>query len=92
MHGYVVLAILGLVMTASSVFAEDHSIANGLARALSVAQTAGAQDAEVTPPVNHEVRLRRLDRPWPLPILYNSSAFLQSYDAYMTLRALEAGA
>ena len=94
MHGYLVLAILGLVMTASSAFAEDHLIADAFSRALAVAASAGAQDAETAPPQRERVGFGhpRPERPWPLPILYGSSAFLQSYDAYMTLRALEMGA
>jgi uncharacterized protein DUF5658 len=94
MHGYLVLAILGVVMTASSALAEDRLIANAFSRALAVAASAGAPDVEAAPPERERGRFRhpKPERPWPLPILYGSSAFLQSYDAYMTLRALEMGA
>jgi len=92
MHGYTVVAIVGLVLTTSSAFAEDRPIADAIARAFSVGGTVNAQSTDVAKPVRAEGRFRHRRRPWPLPILYGSSAFLQSFDAYVTLTALEAGA
>ena len=38
------------------------------------------------------VNITRPRRPWPLPLLCGSSRYLQSYDTYLTLSALKAGA
>ena len=91
-HKYLFAAIVGVAMTASSVFAEERVTAAPAAGAFSSASTSLVLRTE-EPAKSSEGRwLRRKRRPWPLPILYGSSAFLQSYDAYLTLSALEAGA
>jgi hypothetical protein len=91
-HKYLVAAIVGIAMTASSVFADDHVTATPSTGAFSWASTSLALRAEEPAKTGETRRFRRRHRPWPLPILYGSSAFLHSYDAYLTLSALEAGA
>jgi len=91
MHRYLVFAIVGLLMITSSAFAEDRPIADAISRVLSATATTAALNTD-TESAKEESRFRHLERPWPLPFLYASSAFLQSYDTYLTLRALDAGA
>ena len=89
MRGYFVFAIVGLLMTTSSVFAEDRPIADAISRAVSATTST---EATTTQAAENGTRIRHRGRPWPLPILYGSSAFLNAYDAYLTLAGLEAGA
>ena len=91
MHARFVFAIVGLLITTSSVFAADRPIADAISRALSAAATTGIQSTD-TASAKEESRFRGPERPWPLPILYGSSAFLNAYDAYLTLAGLEMGA
>jgi hypothetical protein len=85
------VAVIGFVMTASSVFAEDYAIAHAINNALSSTSSLTKSDGNESP--NNEDRpFKKPERPWPLPALYGSSAFLQGYDTYLTLAALKRGA
>jgi uncharacterized protein DUF5658 len=92
MFRYLTVAVIGFVMTASSVFAEDHVIATAIRDAFSSTTSSLAPVDENQPSTGEERHFRKPERPWPLPALYGSSAFLQSYDAYLTLAALKRGA
>jgi uncharacterized protein DUF5658 len=86
------VVVIGFVMTASSVFAEDHAIANAITNAFP-STTSSITNSDETESANSEVvHFKKPERPWPLPALYGSSAFLQGYDAYLTLAALNRGA
>ena len=95
MSGRIALAIAGLLIAASSVLAEEHTPAamiSGRFFEFSPATTAliyGTDEPSQGPSCD---RYRPRQRPWPLPLLYASSAFLHSYDAFLTLGALKAGA
>src|SRR5262249_247651 len=91
MHRYLVFGIVVVLMPTSSAFAEDRPIADAISRALSAAATTGTLSTD-TESARERTRISHRERPWPLPILYTSSVFLQSYDTYVTLRALEVGA
>src|SRR5262245_12939171 len=80
------------MMTASSVSAQDHALGVTKTSSLFAAPTSLAPGAEEPDDVNGRRQFRPHRRPWPLPILYGSSAFLNAYDAYLTLTGLEAGA
>jgi Domain of unknown function (DUF5658) len=86
------VAVIGFVMTASSVFAEDHAIANAINNAFPSITSSITNSDENESPDSEITHFRKPDRPWPLPALYGSSAFLQGYDAYLTLAALKRGA
>jgi Domain of unknown function (DUF5658) len=86
------VAVIGFVMTASSVFAEDHAIANAINNAFPSTTSSITNSDETESPNNEVSHFRKPERPWPLPALYGSSAFLQGYDAYLTLAALKRGA
>jgi Domain of unknown function (DUF5658) len=93
MHGYVIAAIVGFViMSASSGFAEDCLIVPLLTGLTSDSATAAAPSAVSQTPSSQVDPVTRPRRPWPLPMLYGSSTFLNSYDAYLTLSAVNAGA
>jgi len=92
MYRGIALAIVGLLLTASSVFAEEYPTAPTISGAFSAETLAlihGTDEPAQGPRRDH---YRRRQRPWPLPFLYGSSAFLNSYDAFLTLGALKAGA
>lgn len=85
-------AVIGFVMTASSVFAEDHAIANAINNAFP-STTSSITNSDENESANTQVSyFKKPERPWPLPALYGSSVFLQGYDAYLTLAALKRGA
>jgi len=86
------VAVIGFVMTASSVSAEDHAIANAINNEFS-STTSSITNSDENESSKNEVSIfKKPQRPWPLPALYGSSAFLQGYDAYLTLTALKRGA
>ena len=92
MHGYVVAALVGFVMmSASSAFAEDRSITPSITDAFWGSATSLALRPDGQTPTSQVVKITRRRRPWPLPLLYGSSIYLQSYDTYLTLSALKAG-
>jgi hypothetical protein len=87
-----IVAVIGCVMTSSSVFAEDHAIANAIDNAFS-SITSSITNSDEKEPANNDVSdSKKPGRPWPLPALYGSSAFFQGYDVYLTLAALKRGA
>ena len=93
MHGYVVAALVGFVMmSASLAFAEDPLITPSVTGAFCDSATSLALRTEGQTPISQVVSITRPRRPWPLPLLYGSSIYLQSYDTYLTLSALKAGA
>jgi hypothetical protein len=90
-RNYLVAGIAAVLMSAPSAFAEEHMVGAINAKSWFAAPTslapgnderAGASQRQFNP--HH--------RPWPLPVLYGSSAFLNAYDAYLTLTGLRAGA
>jgi len=86
------VAVIGFVMTASSVFAEDHAIANAIVHAFP-STTSPITNSDQRESASDEVSpFKKPERPWPLPVLYGSSAFLQGYDGYLTFAALKRGA
>ena len=86
------VAVIGFVMTTSSVFAEDRAIANAIDNAFS-STTSSITNSDENESANTRVSyFKKPERPWPLPALYGSSVFLQGYDAYLTLAALKRGA
>ena len=92
MHHHLAVAVMGLLVSASSVFAEDQLIANAIRNTFSSTTSSLTRSDENQPSTGEERHFRKPERPWPLPALYGSSAFLQSYDAYLTLAALKRGA
>lgn len=93
MFRYFTVAVAGFVVTASCVFAEDQSTVQATRNALSdVAAPSIEQPTDDESPRSGETKIGRPQRPWPLPALYGSSVFLQSYDASLTLSALKKGA
>jgi len=89
---YLTVAVIGFVMTASSVFAEDHAIATAIDNAFP-STTSSITNSDQKESANNEVSpFKKPERPWPLPALYGSSAFLQGYDTYLTIAALKRGA
>ena len=93
MHSYLVAAIVGCVMmSASAGFAEDPLIARSITGLFSDSATTAAPSAVSQTPSSWVVPVTRPRRPWPLPMLYGSSTFFHSYDTYVTLSAVNAGA
>jgi hypothetical protein len=86
------VAVIGLFITASSVFADDHAIANAMNNAFPSTTSSITNGDDNESPDNDVTHFKKPERPWPLPALYGSSAFLQGYDAYLTLAALKRGA
>jgi hypothetical protein len=85
------VVVVGFVVTASSAFAEDHAIANAVKNAFSSTTSSITSSDEPESPTNQDSDFNKPERPWPLPALYGASAFLQGYDAYLTLAALKRG-
>jgi hypothetical protein len=92
MYRSLTVAVIAFVMTASSVFAEDHVIARAIDTTFSSTMSSITNSDETESASNAAIHFKKPERPWPLPSLYTSSAFLQSYDAYLTLAALKRGA
>ena len=94
MRNYVAAGIAAVLMTASSASAQDHVFGATTPSALFAAPTTPSPAPGTDEPDDASGRrpFRPRHRPWPLPILYGSSAFLNAYDAYLTLTGLEAGA
>jgi hypothetical protein len=86
------VAVIGFFMIASSVFAEDHAIANAIDNVVSSTTSSITNGDENHSASTPDIHFTKPERPWPLPALYGSSAFLQGYDAYLTLTALKRGA
>lgn len=90
MPRYLIVAIVGFaVTTASSVFAQDHLIVSAIGGVPSTA--ASLVQGESQSPSREEGHFKNPHRPWPLPALYSSSVFFESYDAFLTLSALKKG-
>ena len=90
MWKYLAAAIAAVMMTVSSASAQD---VQGITKtSLFAAPTSLAPGTDEPENVSGRRQFRPHHRPWPLPILYGSSAFLNAYDAYLTLTGLEAGA
>jgi Domain of unknown function (DUF5658) len=86
------VAVMGLMLTTTSVFAADEDGAKSLAPAISVVATSLAQHPDLASTVNLAAQFKAPRRPMALSSLYAGSAFLQGYDAYSTLTALKSGA
>ena len=87
-----VAAMMGLMMTASSVFAADQETTTALTPTVAAAATSLAQRLDLTSTINLAAQFKAPRRPLALPGLYAGSALLQGYDAYSTLSALKSGA
>ena len=89
----IAIAIIGCVVTPSVLFAEDQLAANTTRNPLSTVSAASVEPLSAEEaPAGGETKVVRPERPWPLPALYGSSAFLQGFDAYLTVSALKRGA
>ena len=86
------VAVIGFVMTASSALAEDRAIATAIDNAFSSTTSSITNTDENESANSQGSHFNKPERPWPLPALYGASAFLQGYDAYLTLAALKRGA
>ena len=86
------VAAIGFVMTASSVFAEDHAIANAIDHAFPSTTSPITRSDQPESSNDEGSHFKQPERPWALPALYGSSAFLQGFDAYLTFAALKRGA
>ena len=82
--------LVGLLLTATSVFAADDDNATTLTPAIAAAASSLARP-EMSASLNLAPRYSAPHRPLVLPTLYASSAVLQGYDAYSTLTALNRG-
>lgn len=91
MRRILVTTLVGLLLSATSVFAADENTATTLTPAIAAAATTLARP-EMAANLNFAPRIAAPRRPLILPSLYASSAFLQGYDAYSTLAALKNGA
>jgi hypothetical protein len=89
---YLAAAIAAVMMAASSASAQEHVLGVTKTSSLFAAPTSLAPGTDEPDNVSGLRQFRPRHRPWPLPILYGSSAFLNAYDAYLTLTGLEAGA
>lgn len=92
MRRTVVAAVMGLMLTASSVFAADEDGVKSLAPAVAAAATSLAQRTDLATSISLAGQFKAPRRPMLLPSLYAGSAVLQGYDAYSTLTALKSGA
>jgi hypothetical protein len=92
MRRFLVAVVMGLTLTASSVFAADDDSAKTLAPAVAAAATTLVQRPDLAASISLAAQFKAPHRPMLLPTLYGGSAFLQGYDAYSTLRALKSGA
>ena len=92
MRRFAVAAVMGLMMSASSLFAADQETTTALTPAVAATATTLAQRPDLASTINLATQFKRPRRPMPLPGLYAGSAFLQGYDAYSTLSALKSGA
>jgi hypothetical protein len=92
MRRLLIAAILGVVVSTPT-FAADANEVQPLARAVAPASIAAAATATAVSPDRDFVSRAPLEygRPSTLPALYATSAALQGYDAYSTLRALKNG-
>jgi hypothetical protein len=82
------VAVLMVVMTATTTFAADQEVAllSPLVTAAAFAPS-GAEAAEI----HREARPIQRGRPMLLPALYGTAALLQGYDVYSTLAVLKRG-
>ena len=85
-------AVMSVMLTTSSAFAADEDGAKSLAPAVTAVTTSLAQRPELASAINLAASLKSPRRPLSLPSLYAGSAFLQGYDAYSTLTAINSGA
>jgi hypothetical protein len=92
MRWFGVAAVMGLMMTASSVFAADQETTTTLTPTVAATATTLAQRPDRASTINLAAQFKAPRRPFALPGLYAGSAFLQGYDAYSTLSALKSGA
>src|SRR5690349_19821482 len=91
MRRLIVTAVMGLMMTSSSVFAADaETTTQVLTPAVTAAATSLAQKLDLTAS-SVNVGFQGPRRPTLLPALYAGSALLQGYDAYSTLTVLKHG-
>jgi Domain of unknown function (DUF5658) len=92
MHRILIAAVMGLVLSATSAFANDEDGAKSLAPAVSAVATSLAERPNLTAAINLATQFKTARRPTLLPSLYAGTAFLQGYDAYSTLTAIKSGA
>ena len=86
----VATSLLGLMLTASSVFAAEEE-PTALTRAVASAAVSLAQAADTASTISLP-EFKAPHRPKLLPSLYAALAFLEGYDAYSTLAALKSDA
>ena len=91
MGRFLVVATMGLMMSAAPVFGADDETTTALAPAIATVATSLAQRPELAS-IDLSARFTAPRRPFALPGLYAGSGFLQGYDAYSTLTALRSGA
>ena len=92
MRRFLVVATIGLMLSAAPVFAADDETTTGLTPAIATVASSLGQRPDLASMIDLSARFRPPHRPFALPGLYAGSAFLQGYDAYSTLTALRAGA
>ena len=90
MRRILVGSLVGLILTASSAVAADENNATTLTPAMAAAATTLARP-DLAANFTFAPRMAASHRPLALPSLYAASAFLQGYDAYSTLTALQHG-
>ena len=89
MRRMLVASFLGVVLSASSLYAADQE---GTAAMVPVLSLAAANTPLIPASLNVMPRMPvRARRPMVLPALYVGSAALQAYDAFSTLSVLKAG-
>ena len=88
----IVVAVMVLMLTASTVFSADEEGVKSLAAAVDAAATSLALDNDLPTCINLAAQFKAPRRPMLLPSLYAGSVIFQGYDAYSTLTALKTGA
>jgi len=83
-------SLVGLLLSTTSAFAADDNTTTAVTPAIAEAATTLARP-DLTANLNIAPRITAPRRPMVLPSLYAGSAFLQGYDAYSTLSALQHG-
>src|SRR4051812_12579483 len=91
MRRMMLTAMMGLMLTAASVYAADTETAPGLTPAVTAVATSLAPRIEFTPTPKLPAQYHARPRPAVLPALYVGAALLQGYDAYSTLAVLQHG-
>jgi hypothetical protein len=83
-------SLVGLVLMTTSAFAADDNTTTAVTPAMAAAATTLVRP-DLTANLTVAPRIAAPRRPLVLPSLYAGSVFLQSYDAYSTLTALNRG-